>query len=335
MTRRRRCGTPRAAPRSSRSRGTRSGLFGVVQPRRVADRHRASGRDGEGVGRPERRRGPHAQGAELRFVHFGVVQPRRVADVTAAGLRATGLDGESLGRPERPRDPHAQGAQLVRLISASFSPDGSRIVTASEDKTAKVWDAQTGAEVLTLKGHTSRVYSAAFSPDGSRIVTGSDDKRRRCGTPRPAPRSSRSRGTTISGHRRCSAPTGRGSSPASSDGTAKVWDAQTGAEVLTLKGHSQVCLRGRSARTGRGSSPAVMTRRRRCGTPRAAPRSSRSKGTRGAGRILAVFSPDGSRIVTGSLDGTVKVWDAKNGVEVLSSKDNLRRLGALETKPPA
>ena len=38
-----------------------------------------------------------------------------------------------------------------------------------------MWDAQTGAEVLTLKGHTGHVTSASFSPDGSRIVTGSWD----------------------------------------------------------------------------------------------------------------------------------------------------------------
>jgi tRNA A-37 threonylcarbamoyl transferase component Bud32 len=68
-----------------------------------------------------------------------------------------------------------------RVSSASFSPGGSRIVTASWDKTAKVWDANSGAEVLTLKGHTSRftygvgVTSASFSPEGSRIVTASWD----------------------------------------------------------------------------------------------------------------------------------------------------------------
>ena len=61
------------------------------------------------------------------------------------------------------------------VYSVAFSPDGSRIVTGSWDKTAKVWDARSGAEVLTLKGHTDRVGSAAFSPDGSRIVTGSLD----------------------------------------------------------------------------------------------------------------------------------------------------------------
>ncbi|MEH2391500.1 MAG: ribosome assembly protein 4, partial [Nostoc sp.] len=59
--------------------------------------------------------------------------------------------------------------------SASFSPDGKRVVTASFDNTARVWDIS-GKEIAELKGHTSRVYSASFSPDGKRILTASDDK---------------------------------------------------------------------------------------------------------------------------------------------------------------
>ena len=59
--------------------------------------------------------------------------------------------------------------------SAVFSPDGSRVVTASRDKTARLWDAKTGAALATLSGHTDVVNSAVFSSDGSRVVTGSHD----------------------------------------------------------------------------------------------------------------------------------------------------------------
>ena len=58
----------------------------------------------------------------------------------------------------------------------AFSPDGQRIVTGSDDQTAKVWEAASGRELLTLKGHSGGIWSVAFSPDGQRIVTGSRDQ---------------------------------------------------------------------------------------------------------------------------------------------------------------
>ena len=61
------------------------------------------------------------------------------------------------------------------VSSASFSPDGSRIVTASADHTARVWDAKTGQPLGSPLDHISTVTSASFSPDGSRIVTASGD----------------------------------------------------------------------------------------------------------------------------------------------------------------
>ena len=42
-------------------------------------------------------------------------------------------------------------------VAVAFSPDGKRIVSGSEDSTVKVWDADKGSEILTLKGHTSEV----------------------------------------------------------------------------------------------------------------------------------------------------------------------------------
>jgi hypothetical protein len=63
------------------------------------------------------------------------------------------------------------------VLSAAFSPDGTRVVTASSDNTARLWDAATGTEIAVLRGrgHEHAVLSAAFSPDGTRVVTASDD----------------------------------------------------------------------------------------------------------------------------------------------------------------
>lgn len=59
--------------------------------------------------------------------------------------------------------------------SAAFSPDGRFVLTASDDRTARVWDVKTGREVSVLRGHRSGVLSAAFGPDGNRMITSGDD----------------------------------------------------------------------------------------------------------------------------------------------------------------
>ena len=61
------------------------------------------------------------------------------------------------------------------VTSVSFSPDGSRIVSGSGDKTVQLWDSHTGAELMRMEGHTDSMMSVSFSPDGSRIVSGSRD----------------------------------------------------------------------------------------------------------------------------------------------------------------
>ena len=57
------------------------------------------------------------------------------------------------------------------VMSVRFSRDGQRVVTASRDNDARVWDARSGTPLLTLRGHFGAVRDASFSPDGRWIVT--------------------------------------------------------------------------------------------------------------------------------------------------------------------
>ncbi len=109
------------------------------------------------------------------------------------------------------------------VTSAAFSPDGTRVVTASSDGTARVWDAKTGATLATLSGHTGAVHSAAFSPDGTRVVTASWDK-----TARVWDATTGAALATLSGHTggvnsAAFSPDGTRVVTASRDKTARIW----------------------------------------------------------------------------------------------------------------
>jgi WD40 repeat protein len=100
------------------------------------------------------------------------------------------------------------------------------VLTGSDDQTAKVWDAKTGAEVLTLKGHTSSVTAASWSPDGSRLLTGSWDQTAKVWDAR-----SGAEVLTLKGHTSVVSavswsPDGSRVLTRSGDGTAKIWDAR-------------------------------------------------------------------------------------------------------------
>jgi WD40 repeat protein len=58
------------------------------------------------------------------------------------------------------------------VLAVAFSPDGKRLASAGGDSAVKVWDAATGQEIATLRGHSGYVWSVVFSPDGKRLASG-------------------------------------------------------------------------------------------------------------------------------------------------------------------
>ncbi len=206
----------------------------------------------------------------------------------------------------------------ARVWSATYSPDGKRIVTASEDKTARVWEAETGRQVAELKGHGAIVSSAKYSPDGKRIVTASEDK-----TARVWEAETGRQVAGLKGHRDIVlsakySPDGKRIVTASEDKTARVWEAETGRQVAELKGHRGRVGSAKYSRTASASSPRARTRRPVCrGGDGASGRG--AEGAWGHRREREVF-PDGKRIVTVSADKTARVWEAETGRQVAELK---------------
>src|SRR5262245_55296006 len=101
--------------------------------------------------------------------------------IGALGLHDGRAVSESDDRPgavwdaeTRTMIPELSGHQ-GRVVSAVFSLDGRRVVTASADGTARVWDVDKEM-IAELRGHQDSVYSAVFSLDGRRVVTASGDR---------------------------------------------------------------------------------------------------------------------------------------------------------------
>ncbi len=198
------------------------------------------------------------------------------------------------------------------VTSASFSPDGQQIVSASGDYTVRIWDAQTGECVDTLEGHTDFVRSASFSPDGQRIVSASDDN-----TVRVWDAESGECIDTLEGHTyyvtsASFSPDGQRIVSASEDGTIRIWDAESGICLQMLKGHTSSVKSASFSPDGQRIVSASNDNTIRIWDAQTGECVDTLEGHTDFVRS-ASFSPDGQRIVSASYDKTVRIWDAQTG----------------------
>ena len=197
--------------------------------------------------------------------------------------------------------PNHQG-HFGAVHCVAFSPEGTKIVTAGYDNTARIWDVESGDELHVLKGHrghSAGINSVAFSPNGKKILTAGSD-----------------------------ASVGmRGPSDSDGIGNIRIWDVETGKEIRKLEGYKGGCISavfspdGKKvvAAQGRVDDPTVLI------------------WNADSGKVLQKFEGQGHRCVTSvafSLDGKkiittdesaepfarggeiVRIWDVESGKEL-------------------
>ncbi len=236
------------------------------------------------------------------------------------------------------RDLRRDPTNHAHASAAAFSPDGTRIVTASTDGTAAVWDANTGVEIAALRGHVGGLSSAAFSPDGKRIVTTSFDHTARIWNADSGDQLLVMQGPPTAVRTAAFSPNGKKVVTASGDQRARVWNAQTGKELVQLDGHSGAITSAAFSPDGTrivtssedgtarlwdpdsGDQLAILADDFGGTLIEAATRMGFSADGRWfvhrKGLNAAKFSPDGARIVTASTNGAARIWDAKTGTGI-------------------
>jgi WD40 repeat protein len=241
---------------------------------------------------------------------------KRLASVGLAGRRQPGevklwdaqTGQELLSLPlQRPGGGWSVGSYGV---SIAFSPDGRRFAICGGGPTilgpgeVKIWDAQTGQELLTAK-NTAQMFAVAFSPDGKRLAgqgpatvtvwdaqTGQEIL------------SLKGHSGTIAGV--AYSPDGKRLASGSWDGGARVWDAETGRELLSLSGHAAWVENVAFSPDGKRLATASPTDK----TVKVWDAETGLELLTVPGSGGVAFSPDGHRLASGTEGGTVTIYDA-------------------------
>jgi WD40 repeat protein len=205
------------------------------------------------------------------------------------------------------------------IMSVAFSPDGKKILTGSQDSTARLCDLQ-GNLLQVFKGHQGMITSVSFSPDGKTVLTGSIDKTARLWD---------DQGNLLQefkGHRGmifsiAFSPDGKTILTGSLDKTARLWNLH-GNEQQIFAGHKDIISSVAFSRDGKSILTGSNDKTARLWDLQGNTLQV-FKGHKSAITSVA-FSPDGKDIFTGSKDSTARLCDMNgNALLVLKGHEQM------------
>jgi formylglycine-generating enzyme required for sulfatase activity/serine/threonine protein kinase len=208
--------------------------------------------------------------------------------------------------------PHEFEAHRARIASATYSADGQRLLTASADGSAVLWDTRAGTPTLVLSGAGGALHFASFRPDGRQVITAGADGSARiwdATTGESKGRLDAHPGGVLSA---VFDPRGVLALTGGMDGTARLWDVASGREVREFTGSTAAVHfaafspDGSRVATASADGTALLFDTA-TGRTLATLRGHRD------GVNSVAFSPDGSEVVTGSSDHTARIFSSADG----------------------
>jgi WD40 repeat protein len=287
----------------------------------------------------------HLRGVSLRHVNFSHTQQVKTTFTQAFGsilAVAFSPDGQLLATADNNGKIYlwtTEGSLLRTLKghtnwiwSVTFCPDGSRLLSSSEDQTIRLWHVATGQCLQILKEHSNWVWAVTFSPDGTQFASASNDH-----TLRLWDAATGQVQRVLAGHRGwvqtiAYSPDGRTLVSGGADQTICLWDAASGEVLRTLVGHRAAV----TAVTYHPHQPWIASASddHSIHLWDATTGQTTTVLQGHSDRVCSVcYSPDGSLLASAGEDSTVRLWDANTGQIVRTLQGHSHAIANLAFSP--